>query len=344
MKNLPGFDTINMRINNSTRLLKCERKKFNIATIPLFFIFYFFVLLTVSCSKDNSTTVGVTSGKMAVTIDGSSYNLTLAIISKEVHGDTTSIILEGASSDSSKIIGFYIKEIVGLKARMYYCGLVSDGTGGFIQSEYVSSANDTSYVCDGMGSKGSVTIVTYSDKVISGKFQFDAVSLDDSTKVKKISGEFNGAFVANPTAVDLPIPIGSMYATVDNNDVTFNVIAGKVDITNLSKIFITGTASNNRSIVIEFDNFEPKINVDYRCGVIDASANSSVTATFVKDATNSYLSDGKDSTSGVVKLYKFTDNNIQGTFSFTGKNIANHSLKETLANGMFNSRIKPYNK
>ena len=87
-----------------------NNKSFNFQIVKIGFLFLIMILM-VSCSKDKSSGVNVETGKMTATINNVKYTLNISNISKIVSHDTTSLTIEGLTSDSSKSIGFYFKEI-----------------------------------------------------------------------------------------------------------------------------------------------------------------------------------------------------------------------------------------
>lgn len=295
----------------------------------------------VSCSKDKSSGVNVETGKMTATINNVKYTLNISNISKIVSHDTTSLTIEGLTSDSSKSIGFYFKEIKGFGTKTYYCGLLSDSSGGYIQAAYFNIVTDSSYVCDGIASKGSVSILTYSSDIIQGNFSFSAVDPNDTTKIKKVSGEFNCSISAFTNGTDLPIALGKMWAQANGASEYFSVIAGNTIHGNEKDLNITGSL-NQQLIIIDFQNFTPKINVTYKVGKFDTSDVAKVYMTFAESDYISFVADGTNSSTGTVRIAKLTSNNIQGEFEFLGVNPNSTTSTSTVTGGIFNATLKNY--
>ena len=132
-----------------------------------------------------------------------------------------------------------------------------------------------------------------------------------------------------------------MWAQPDNGSTYFNVVAGKISKGSDHEIIVTGS-SKNQSIVIDFLNFTPKINVEYNIGKFDTSNIAKLTASYITEDQKIFYADGTNGSAGTVKIAKFTSGNIQGVFQFTGVNTLNSSEKSVIRNGMFNAKLKNY--
>jgi hypothetical protein len=299
------------------------------------------VIMQISCSKNKGSGVSSGSGEMTATIDNVKYILNINTITQTVQHDTTSITIEGLTIDSTKSIGLYFKEIIGFGTKTYYCGLMSDSSGGYLQTVYYNLGSDSVYVCDGISSKGSVSIVSFTNGTIEGKFNFNAVYSRDSSKIVTVVGDFNCSINDFLNGTDLPIGLGKLYAQANDVNNYFTVIAGKTTHGNEYDLIVNGNL-NQQSISIDFQNFTPQINVTYKVGNFDSSMVAGVRMVYIKNDSVSYVADGTKGSSGTVKLAKLTGSNIQGVFNFTGTNPNDINSKISVTNGMFNAKLTNY--
>jgi hypothetical protein len=296
------------------------------------------LLVIVSCSKESSPGISTEPGVMKISDDGIARTFEIYKVSKIGSGDTVSYIITG--SDSLHVLTIVLKDIVGIKAINYPCGPVSDMKGGSVFANY-----DTLYNCDGKETAGNVKILSISTTDIKGSFTFLAKNVNDTTKTKLLTGEFNGPLVPI-VGTDLPITIGKMMAEVNNELLDFKAAAGLTTLGNKKIFNITGTLSNGRSLMYQFYNFQPRANKEYFTGPQYKSIDSShvfLSVTYVKDVNNVYVEDYAKT--GKIKIYKYdiANNNIQGTFSFRAPNT-DKTKGDTVyvQQGIFSAKIKQY--
>jgi hypothetical protein len=322
--------------------------------MKLFKIFVlFFTIITIgfaSCKKDpGNSKVSVGSDKMSATIGNKKYDLTITEINKIKRGDTVTISFTGISKDSSIKVGIALVNQVGIQVKKYYFKgnpFLSDTIleavfGVFTHS---SQKTDTTYMSIGDSTKGLINVLEYSENTeIQGSYNFTAKSLDDSTKVVSVKGEFNGSLVDPQTKIsDLPVPLGRMTARINNASSNLSVIAVKDTFYGLYTLNITGV-HDPQSIVLQFVNFKPVFGSKYKIDSTQLNSDTKVTASF-DDGKITYLADGSGGTSGEINIVKLTAQSIQGKFSFIGADIKKPGSKATITEGMFNARFKNYGK
>jgi len=312
--------------------------RFLLGIICISFMFIF------SCSKDaTQPSVSVGLGIMKATIGGTTYNLSISKIYSKGSGDSLSYWIVGTDSIHTVTIAF--KDIQSIQVTNYPCGSLSDGKGGYVYAFYEVSNNSSSYNCDGISSSGNIKILSSSSSSLTGTFSLNTMNTDDTTQILKITGEFNGA-VYPAEGIDLPILPNTMNSIIGTGDnaqkYNFITIAGVTTFGEKTTLNITGTLNDKnvyKTIIIQFVNFQPEIGIQYTTGIQDKDSSKYITLTYV-EGSKSFVADSTNS--GIVKIYKKTIDNVQGTFSFIGKNINNPQQKVAISQGEFSAKIKQY--
>jgi hypothetical protein len=149
-------------------------------TFKIHFILAAFILLSlVSCSKKDGG-VSVSTGKMKATFDKVTVNMNLTSVVKFEKADTVSIVVEGMKADSSETLGFMFLDIVNLQRGKYD---FDTARLSLVEAYYdVKEAENTTY-CDGVKSKGSITVITYDSLQFGCSFSFDIRNPNDTSMV-----------------------------------------------------------------------------------------------------------------------------------------------------------------
>jgi len=301
--------------------------------------FFLFIIFTsaISCHKDNSSKVSVESGKIKITEnDTATYYYKIDEISYLTNEDTTTLEIIGIKTDSSEEkICISFNKVVNLTEKKYYLtSSISDELLNNITFAYEFSPSKVTYF------GGNIEVVSYNQNdIFQAKLSFNPVKnnkVDSSTTIK---GEVNLDFVDfDPSKIpNLPIRPGTLTINVDSEQVSLTCVA--LYIESLNKYIINGTSTNdNKNLVVEMSNVKLKINKEYPIGVPFDSA-SFVTATYSPNTSSTYWCDGKNNTSGKIKITKFTYETIQGYLNFTAYNKTTHK-KLTLSKGIFYARLK----
>jgi hypothetical protein len=130
---------------------------------------------------------------------------------------------------------------------------------------------------------------------------------------------------------------GTMTAKVDGTTVTSIDLASQATlVTATSSLILQGTNSEGRGYVITINGYEGVGTYEIDGGSLALSTAIYIETDIANPAnTQSWLAPYEAAVNGTVSVSEESDNNVKGTFEFTGQNANDMSLK-AITEGSFN--------
>jgi hypothetical protein len=288
---------------------------------------FLFIFAFQSCSdKSSGSKVSVEEGFITINKGDSTINYKIDEITYVVSNDTTTLeitAVNSLSSDDYLVVG--LRNMVPLSTKEYSFKNISDSSSVYLY--FVNNNSKPTQIVN-----GTLKVLKYNQNdIFQAKFSY-AEGLDSII----VKGQINLGFAMFDSyrVPNVPISPGTLKINIDSVGVKMSCVA----IQSSNQFVINGVGDDNSVLVIELNNFEPRIRKTYKIGEVIDSVGSFV-ASYTDASNKTYYADGKNNTSGELTVVKITYNTFQGYFKCTAYRPESRSYA-ILRDGIFFARLK----
>lgn len=246
-------------------------------------------------------------------------------------GASTSLIVEGRSTDNSNYLILAIKDVANIASSEYNC---QTGTTTVTATLYASNPYGK-YRCDGSSTTGGITLTSVSSSNVQGLFSFTGTDVSgNSTGTIAVTGEFNSDLKSSTSATS-----GNMIAYI-NGQQSLMTISKAVNYMspNRQSVQIDGVNNNMDSVSFLLQRITPLTNDVFEFGIFNDAMSSYILA--------NYYINGQPfpmlSNVGQAVFFNISNQSISGAFSFDCTDNSD-TTKIYTVNSEFNTNLTTYN-